>query len=134
MKNKEDSNYDFIASFYDIIIGPFLKHIRKQVVEITHVEEHDSVLEVASGTGEQAIIFTRRGTTVTGLEISNAMLKIARQKIIDWVRQFDYDFLECFVKCPKCKGTGIPLSDHEALRLAVKGMEPVINNLKWSSE
>lgn len=83
MKNKEDSNYDFIASFYDIIIGPFLKHIRKQVVEITHLEEHDSVLEVASGTGEQAIIFTRRGTTVTGLDISDAMLKIARQKIID---------------------------------------------------
>lgn len=81
MKNKEDSNYDFIASFYDIIIGPFLKHIRKQVVEITHLEEHDSVLEVASGTGEQAVIFTRRGTTVTGLDISDAMLKIARHLI-----------------------------------------------------
>lgn len=83
MKNKEDSNYDFIASFYDIIFGPFLKHIREQVVEITHLEEHNSVLEVASGTGQQAMIFTRRGTTVTGLDISDAMLKIARQKIIN---------------------------------------------------
>ena len=52
-----------------------------------------SVLDLATGTGQVALILARRGYQVTGVDISEAMLEVAREKSrkagleIAWLRQ-----------------------------------------------
>jgi len=71
--------YTLIAPFYDILVGPFLRHARKGVV-IGAEAEKCRILDVACGTGEQAIMLARAGLDVTGVDHSGAMLKVARGK------------------------------------------------------
>ncbi len=79
MSPQKDS-YKPIANFYDLILGPLLKSIRSKVIDVSKIKEGDCVLEVACGTGEQALLFVRKGAIVTGLDLSKPMLKVARQK------------------------------------------------------
>ena len=79
MNPKKDS-YKRVANFYDLILGPLLKSVRNKVVEISDVKTHNSVLDVACGTGEQALLFARKCATVTGVDFSKNMIKVARKK------------------------------------------------------
>ena len=71
--------YTLIAPFYDILVGPFLRHARKGVV-IGAEAEKCRILDVACGTGEQAIMLAKAGIEVTGIDLSPAMLGVARDK------------------------------------------------------
>ena len=53
------------------------------VKEVAAATEGMKVLDVATGTGDMAILLTRQlpGSTVTGVDISTGMLEIGRQKI-----------------------------------------------------
>jgi len=68
-----------LAPFYDLIATPITK-VRKQVVDFAGVKAGAKVLDVATGTGKQAVAFARQGYDVTGIDISDDMLKIARKK------------------------------------------------------
>jgi len=79
MNPKKDS-YKRVANCYDLILGPLLKSIRNKVIEISDVKTHNSVLDVACGTGEQTLLFARKGAVVTGVDFSKNMIKVARKK------------------------------------------------------
>jgi len=78
-RNKIDF-YALIAPFYDGLVGPFLRTVRKDISMQAKVDGRRRVLEVACGTGEQAIMLARAGLDVTGVDHSGAMLKVARGK------------------------------------------------------
>jgi len=70
--------FDVLAPFYDVITMP-LARVRQQVVEHTGADKGSTILDVATGTGQQAFAFAKRGYDVVGVDITESMLDIARK-------------------------------------------------------
>ena len=71
--------FDILAPFYDIVAAP-LSRLRGRVVDFTGAEKGSRILDVATGTGKQAFAFAEKGYDVTGIDLSEAMLKVANKK------------------------------------------------------
>jgi ubiquinone/menaquinone biosynthesis C-methylase UbiE len=71
--------YPKFAPFYDLVVRP-IAGLRHRVAELAGVGAASRVLDVATGTGEQALAFAEKGADVTGIDISDAMLSVARKK------------------------------------------------------
>ena len=76
------SNYDFFAKFYDSVMGN--KEAEAPIIE-SWIKKHNSntatILELACGTGVFLRYFFDRGYKVTGIDLSEKMLDVARQKL-----------------------------------------------------
>jgi demethylmenaquinone methyltransferase / 2-methoxy-6-polyprenyl-1,4-benzoquinol methylase len=68
--------FGFLAPFYNIMTLPLI-HVRNQVVAIANLSRSSKVLDVATGTGQQAFAFAKCGHDVTGVDMTESMLKIA---------------------------------------------------------
>jgi ubiquinone/menaquinone biosynthesis C-methylase UbiE len=68
-----------LAPFYDTIVFP-LKRLRRDVAKLAGVGPGSRVLDVATGTGAQALAFAETGAEVVGIDLSESMLRIARRK------------------------------------------------------
>lgn len=68
-----------LAPYYDLICLP-ISGLREQVANILPSTTPLRVLDVATGTGAQAIAFAKRGHDVTGIDLSAAMIRIAQSK------------------------------------------------------
>ena len=71
--------WSIFAPFYDIVVTP-ISRVRDKVVTFTEAKIGSRILDVATGTGKQAFAFAQRGYDVTGVDLSEAMLKIATKK------------------------------------------------------
>ena len=73
-------NFDTIAANYDrmnrLMTMGMDKCWRKRAVQGLH----GKVLDVACGTGDMSVLLAKQGCTVTGVDISEEMLNIARRK------------------------------------------------------
>ena len=78
--------FDTISNEYDglnrvISFGIDVKW-RKKVVEIIGATNPDSILDIATGTGDLAINLTKtKASKIIGLDISEGMLNVGRKKI-----------------------------------------------------
>ena len=73
------ANYDYFAEFYDFICGnsnKFINYIKNKVAGKSKIK---SILEIACGTGNVLIPFSRKYQCY-GIDFSKNMLKIARKK------------------------------------------------------
>lgn len=68
-----------LAPVYDIVALPLLR-LRDTVVDFTGARNGSAILDVATGTGTQALAFASHGYAVTGIDLSEAMLQIAQKK------------------------------------------------------
>ena len=69
------------ARFYDPFLSLFrLKGVRREMVERSEVRRDDRVLDVCTGTGDVALAFAERCEDITGIDLSPAMLAVARKK------------------------------------------------------
>lgn len=68
-----------MAPFYDTIAIPF-SGVRDKVVNFTHAQKGSKILDVATGTGQQAFAFAKKGYEVTGIDLSDAMIGVAKKK------------------------------------------------------
>ncbi len=71
--------WDILAPFYDFIVLP-ISRLRDSVVTFTNANQGSTILDVATGTGKQAFAFAKRGFDVVGIDLSEAMLKVATKK------------------------------------------------------
>jgi ubiquinone/menaquinone biosynthesis C-methylase UbiE len=71
--------YGIFASWYDPVVRP-IRRLRREVAGMLDIEPSSRVLDVATGTGEQAFAFAKKGFDVVGIDLSEAMLGIARRK------------------------------------------------------
>ena len=71
--------WDKFAPFYDIAVT-LISGVRDKVVSFTNAKNGAKILDVATGTGKQAFAFGKRGYDVIGVDISEAMLKVAHKK------------------------------------------------------
>ena len=85
-KEQVTKMFDNISKEYDslnrvISFGIDVKW-RKKVVRIVANQQPDIILDIATGTGDLAINLTKtRATKIIGLDISEGMLEVGRQKI-----------------------------------------------------
>lgn len=90
MKEKTNS-YEF-AKVYDQITEQSQEEWLNLILKIARLEkmEFENILDLGTGTGKMAIAFAELGCRVTGIDQSQEMLKVAREKSwtvphIDWV-------------------------------------------------
>ena len=85
-KKQVEQMFDTISTNYDglnrvISFGIDVKW-RKKVVQLVSNTNPDSVLDIATGTGDLAINMTKTGATrIVGLDLSEGMLSVGRKKI-----------------------------------------------------
>jgi ubiquinone/menaquinone biosynthesis C-methylase UbiE len=70
--------FDFLAPFYNILTLPLVR-VRNQVVDFANAGKGSTVLDVATGTGQQAFAFAKRGYDVIGVDLTESMLGIGRK-------------------------------------------------------
>lgn len=80
MRASSTTHDDFahLAPFYDLVTLP-IRSLRRRVVRLAGVHTGDRVLDVATGTGAQAFAFAAAGANVVGVDMSPAMLDVARR-------------------------------------------------------
>ena len=80
--------FDTISGNYDglnrvISFGIDVKW-RKKVLQLVENKNPDTILDIATGTGDLAILMTKtKATKIIGLDISEGMLDVGRKKIAD---------------------------------------------------
>ena len=70
--------FNVLAPVYNLMTLPLVR-VRDQVVDIVNKAAGSTVLDVATGTGQQAFSFAKHGYSVIGLDINESMLEIARK-------------------------------------------------------
>lgn len=71
--------FDILAPFYDIAVFPIAR-VRDKVVDVAGARKGSKILDVATGTGKQAFAFAKKGYDVTGVDLNDAMLGVAKKK------------------------------------------------------
>lgn len=71
--------YAVFAHVYDAVVFPFRK-LRGDVAAMVDLPSTARLLDVATGTGQQAFAFAPKAREVVGIDLSEAMLRIARRK------------------------------------------------------
>ena len=89
--------FNNIAPKYD-----FLNHVlsmgidikwRNRVNKMLHSEKVESILDIATGTGDLALTLHKDGVKIKGLDISEGMLEVGRQKIKEKGLDNDIEFI-----------------------------------------
>jgi demethylmenaquinone methyltransferase/2-methoxy-6-polyprenyl-1,4-benzoquinol methylase len=80
--------FDFLAPFYNVMTLPLVR-VRNQVVDFVSADKGSTVLDVATGTGQQAFAFAKRGYNVIGVDLTESMLEIARRDNKDGYVKFE---------------------------------------------
>ncbi len=107
------SEYNSMASYYDFVLEPVLRGMRKKIVKTGRVSKGMKILEVACGTGVQGERFRKAGALYTGVDLSPAMLAVAEKRKLG---------------CLHADGTELPLEtnsfDLSTITLALHEVEP----------
>ena len=70
--------FDILAPFYNLMTLPLIR-VREQVVDFANADKDATILDVATGTGQQAFAFAKCGYDVVGVDLTESMLDIARK-------------------------------------------------------
>jgi len=71
------ANYS-VAKLYDFLLYPFLNNIRKKTAKIVIQLNPKSVIDICCGTGNQLEYLKNTDIKLTGIDLSPAMLKVAK--------------------------------------------------------
>ena len=72
-------DYRHIAPWYDFLLRPFVKTIRRNVVKTVLALKPGLVLDVACGTGDQLRVLSENRINAVGIDLSEAMLRQCRR-------------------------------------------------------
>jgi ubiquinone/menaquinone biosynthesis C-methylase UbiE len=78
-----NDEYGRIAAWYDRVIDPFNRALRPIGCKLFQPEPEAKILEVGCGTGTQMAFYRSRGCLITGIDLSPAMLGVARVRLDD---------------------------------------------------
>ncbi|MDZ7760266.1 MAG: class I SAM-dependent methyltransferase [Desulfovermiculus sp.] len=83
--------YAGIAKFYDPLLQPVMARVRWETALYCLHNNLTSVLDIGCGTGRQCIVLHRHGLQATGVDISPAMLEVARSQSPQSISYFCLD-------------------------------------------
>ncbi len=99
-KEQVEKMFDTISGNYDILnriisFGSDIKW-RNKILRMILTKSPESILDVATGTGDLAIKFARKSkaTKIIGLDISEGMLSVAKKKISDTILSEKVEFIK----------------------------------------
>ncbi len=99
-KEQVEKMFDTISGNYDnlnriISFGSDIKW-RNKIIKMILKKSPESILDVATGTGDLAIKFARKSkaTKIIGLDISEGMLSVAKKKISDTILSEKVEFIK----------------------------------------
>ncbi len=75
--------YQAHAGVYDRIYEPAARRLRAVGLKLYPPKENLAILDIGCGTGTQLALYRRAGCRLTGVDLSPAMLRLARQKLGD---------------------------------------------------
>jgi ubiquinone/menaquinone biosynthesis C-methylase UbiE len=75
--------YRNIARFYDAVVEPFNKTLRRYVLKVARPREGMKVVEIGCGTGTNLELFADAGCEVAGVDLSPSMTELAKRKLGD---------------------------------------------------
>ncbi len=121
MTRRNQEAFERWAPTYDVDPNPHAALEYEAVLEAVSPTEADEILDAACGTGRYAKAFRAVGAEVVGVDFSNAMLTVARQKVPE------VDFVEADIAKP------LPFSDARFTKINcaqalkhLKNLEPVM--------
>lgn len=68
-----------IAPVYDAILFPFLRPVRRKVLQIVKKIGPQRLLDVCCGTGDQLRLLKRKGFEVSGIDLSPDMVRVSQK-------------------------------------------------------
>lgn len=71
--------FKILAPFYDLL-DILIGGVRSKTTDFTSAKNGAKILDVATGTGKQAFAFAQKGYDVTGIDLSEDMLRVANKK------------------------------------------------------
>jgi demethylmenaquinone methyltransferase/2-methoxy-6-polyprenyl-1,4-benzoquinol methylase len=69
--------YQQSAKYYDAVLSPFIRTIRRRVLQLIKKYRYRSILDVCCGTGDQLKLLKQHGFEAEGIDLSDAMLEVA---------------------------------------------------------
>ena len=75
--------YGTIARYYDTVFARIDEPLRRRALDVYPVGAGDKVLDVGCGTGSQLASYADVGAECYGIDLSEAMLEVARDKLGD---------------------------------------------------
>ncbi len=112
-KTYTKSRWDPAAQFY-IICDVLINGVRSYVVDVANAPRGARILDVATGTGSQAFAFAQRGYSVVGVDLSEAMLRVAQKhNIYDNVTFYPADATQLPFEDDQFDVSSISLALHE---------------------
>jgi len=69
--------YQYSAKIYDRLLSPFIGPIRRRVLALVKKHKYSVILDVCCGTGDQLKLLKAHGIVGEGVDLSDAMLKVA---------------------------------------------------------
>ncbi|MEN8245077.1 MAG: methyltransferase domain-containing protein [Thermodesulfobacteriota bacterium] len=73
------SDYSIVAPFYDWILYPFMRGIRRDVLGMVKQIKPGRIIDVCCGTGDQLRLLKRNNIDAIGIDLSDAMLRVAQK-------------------------------------------------------
>lgn len=104
--------YRFAAHVYDPVVGPFLKPVHKAIVRAMRTRGCARVLDLCCGTGLLSGELERHGIEAVGVDLSPAMLRVARARHPD-ATFIDGDASSLFIEDDQFDGAAICFGLHE---------------------
>ena len=74
------NEYRLFAPIYDWVLSPFMRGIRQDVLNIVQGLKPGRIIDVCCGTGDQLRLLKRNHIEALGIDLSDAMLKVAARK------------------------------------------------------
>ena len=69
----------YFAPLYDLFINPFLKNLRKKILDIIIKLNPERIIDVCCGTGYQVKLLNRYGFSAVGIDLSSEMLAVSKR-------------------------------------------------------
>jgi SAM-dependent methyltransferase len=127
--------YSILAKHYDLLMGNWDQQVTRTgewLDDILRPLQVHSILDCTCGTGLQSIALAKRGYFVTGVDISPAMLRKARENArragvaVRWIRSdirsLQNDIKECFDAVITCGNSLLHLSNELDLCRGIRSM------------
>ncbi len=127
--------YGILAKHYDVLMGGWgqaLARAEEWLDNILSPLSVHTVLDCTCGTGLQSIALAKRGYSVTGVDISPAMLRKARENarraevVVHWarsdIRSLQNDIKQCFDAVITCGNSLLHLATESDLRQGIRSM------------
>jgi ubiquinone/menaquinone biosynthesis C-methylase UbiE len=111
MQNRDD--YQNTAAIYDFLFSRVLKNIHETIRTCLAYNKAKNVIDLCCGTGQQLRHLTDQNMTLTGVDLSQAMLYQARKKSPEAIHYLETDAGDTQLPTGKYDGVIITFALHE---------------------